>query len=79
MSEHIPPAGPKVKKLANDLIGTAGMGDLVDRINDLSIVESKQLDMLAFECVGCAYWFAITERHDVGDEWFCGECSDDQS
>lgn len=71
MSVH--PPGEEVRRLAEKLIGTTG-SDLVDAIDDLSTDQSRQLDMLAFECTSCNWWFAVTERREVKDKWVCTLC-----
>lgn len=71
MTTH--PPGDKIRALAHKLIGTCGI-ETIDELSDLERHECRQLDMLAFACSGCGWWFAITERHEAHDEWFCGEC-----
>ncbi len=69
----------KVKRLADKIIGTCMVGStLVDAVHNLSREELKVLDALAFECVGCNWWFAACEREEVNDEWFCCGCAEDR-
>ena len=65
------------RKLANKLIGTTGTTDVLDAVNDLSRDELRVLDVLAFKCVRCEWWFAAHERVTVNDEWMCDACADD--
>lgn len=71
--EHVRPPGTKVRRLAERLIGTTGF-ELIDEISDLERWECRQLDMLAFACTSCGWWFAVTERREAHEEWFCTEC-----
>jgi hypothetical protein len=72
---HIPPPPPHVCELARKLIGTVGETDLIDEIEALTDLECKQLDIMAFECFKCGWWFARHERHDLPGGWACGECA----
>lgn len=72
--DRVTPPGDKIKRLAYKLIGTTGF-ELIDEISDLERWECRQLDMLAFACTQCGWWFAVTERKEVSDEWFCKECA----
>lgn len=69
-----PPNG-KVQILAHKLIGTCGVGEVQDELNNLERWECRQLDMIAFACTACGWWFAVSERKTVEDEWFCAECA----
>jgi hypothetical protein len=68
------PPNAKVQKLANDLVGTCGMGEVQDRLNDLSEDECHQLDMVAFCCCECEYWHPRTDFVETLEGWFCKEC-----
>jgi hypothetical protein len=68
----------KVKRLADRIIGTCVVGStLVDQVDNLSREEGKVLDVFAFKCVGCEWWFAAHERETVNDEWMCYGCAED--
>lgn len=68
------PPGKKIQELAYKLIGTIG-NEWVDELSELERWECRQLDMLAFACTGCGWWFASTERGPESDDgWFCREC-----
>ena len=65
----------KIQKLAQCLCGTAG-SECIDELSDLERWECRQLDMIAFACSGCDYWFRVTEgRNEIGDLWYCNECA----
>lgn len=74
MSRRIAPPSAKIHDLAHKLIGTVGI-EQIDEISDLERWECRQLDMLCFACTACGWWFAVTERKTVGEEWFCTECA----
>lgn len=76
--DRVTPPGLKIQRLAAKLIGTTG-SELIDEISDLERWECRQLDMLCFACTQCGWWFAVTERREVRDEWFCTECAREQS
>lgn len=65
----------KAAAIAHKLIGPVGSIKLTDAINDLTLDETRALDAIAFECVGCGWWFAVHERHEVKDVWLCAECA----
>lgn len=72
---RLTPPGTKIQRLAHRLIGTPG-NEQVDELSDLERWECRQLDMLAFACCGCDYWFAVTERVEMNDDlWYCTECA----
>lgn len=76
---RLTPPGDKIKRLANKLIGTAGI-ETIDELSDLERWECRQLDMLAFACSGCDYWFSVTERRELSDDlWYCTECAKERS
>lgn len=75
--DRVTPPGDKIRRLAHKLIGTTG-AELCDEISDLERWECRQLDMLCFACTKCSWWFAVTERREVADEWFCTECAKEQ-
>lgn len=69
------PPGDKVKRLAHRLVGTPGI-ECVDELSDLERWECRQLDMIAFACCGCDWWFSVTEgRNEINDLWYCNECA----
>lgn len=68
------PPTAKIQSIAHKLIGTCGMGEVQDDLNDLERWECRQLDTIAFACTGCGWWFTAAERKVVDEEWFCGEC-----
>lgn len=70
------PPNAKIYALAHRLIGTSGHTE-IDEISDLERWELRQLDVIAFACTKCDYWFAAAERVEVGvgKEWFCKECA----
>jgi len=68
------PIPDNVRDLARRLIGTIGMGELLDEINELSHREAKQLDLLALLCESCGWWFAKIDIVDTGTKYFCKEC-----
>jgi hypothetical protein len=71
---RLTPPGDKIKRLAHRLIGTIGI-ECIDELSDLERWECRQLDVLAFACTGCGWWFAATERGaESEDGWFCKEC-----
>ncbi len=72
---RLTPPGEKIQRLAHKLIGTPG-NEQIDELSDLERWECRQLDMLAFACSGCDYWFAVAgERQEVNDLWYCKECA----
>lgn len=73
---HVHPPNAKVQALAAKLIGTTGEG-LTDDLADLTTDECASLDVIAFECVGCNWWFAAHERVVVNDEWYCDGCAEE--
>lgn len=73
---RLTPPGLKIQRLAHKLIGTCGI-ETIDELSDLERWECRQLDMLAFACTGCGWWFATTERRTVNDEWFCVQCANE--
>lgn len=70
------PPDSKVQALAHKLIGTCGI-ETIDELSDLERWQCRQLDMIAFACTKCDYWFAAHERVEVGvgKEWFCKDCA----
>lgn len=71
---HVSPPGDKIRRLAHKLIGTTGM-ECCDEVSELERWEGRQLDMLAFGCSRCDWWFAVTERREIRDLWYCTECA----
>jgi hypothetical protein len=69
----------KVARLADRIIGSPMVGStLVDSLDELSAAEGRALDALAFECVGCNWWFAAHERNEIHDEWYCAQCAKEE-
>ncbi len=66
------PPNRKVKALAARLVGTCD--GAVDEIEELTMAETRGLDMLIFNCVHCGWWFHKRECHDTSRGWSCGEC-----
>ena len=63
----------KVKSIAERLIGTTG-GEAEDEIYELTMEECKYLDMLAFRCQTCEWWFSESEKsNEDGSGWYCYE------
>lgn len=72
---HVSPPGDKVKRLAHKLVGTAGI-ECVEELSELQRHECRQLDMIAFACSKCDYWFNVTDgRNEINDLWYCNECA----
>lgn len=63
-----------MRLLADRLIGTIGIG-MQDDLNDLTAEECRQLDTLAFCCVGCEWWHTKIGFVDLPRGWFCQECA----
>jgi hypothetical protein len=76
--EHLPPASPMLKKLAERLIGTT---DYPDELDDFTPQEAKQFDQLAFNCELCGWWFCRNELNidEARGTWYCKECYDEQN
>lgn len=65
----------KVLDLAHRLVGSIGDGGLQDELNELTTEECISLDIIAFCCTSCDWWFNGNERtEDADGQRVCLEC-----
>ena len=67
----------RAQSVADQLIGTCDSG--TELLEELSQAELEELDMLAFCCNECGWWWEISEMADMeeGEEEICNECRPD--